>query len=352
MPRIHLRAVVVTLGFLAGGPRCRGAEQPLPVPGKFRLVPVGGIPARLSKATGAGNIPAVRVTFGKKGGERRLLAVEAPVRVHLTQVRALVVDSALHLTKGEGGRLVLVVYETDGGVWFKVGSQPVPADAAAKVRLPVGSLRRAAFGRDHDDTVHWDQVDKVWVGLVFGGPVAGTWELRRAVFTEEPYRPDRPLRITGTGPGTWSVTKDPSVQARVSTPDEGVEGKPCLRFDFTCPGGRHIYALPTVPLPPAELEGYRTLRFQAKAVLPQGLTTLLVILHEQGGGQYYAQPRVSARWTTIEIPLSRFKRAAWARDADNRFDLGEVNKVTVGVHGTASKRGRGTIWAADLELVP
>jgi len=353
--RFLVLVAVVAISVPFGIPTASAIRVPLggtAGKGGFRVAPVGGVRASLKPTKLPGGAAGVRVEFQKSGEERRLVALEAPVSQLPTGIHALTLKTRLRLTKGEAPRLALVVYEKDGGAWFKVGSNPLPTAEVVEVRLPVGRLTRAAFSRDDDDQVGWNQVDRMWLGLVFDGPAAGAWEVGAVRLTDEPYHPTRPLRITGDGPGKWTVGKDPAAKATATTPNEGPDGKPCLRFDFTFPGGRHMYALPTTPVPAAELEGYRALRFRYKATVPQGLKGLLVTLHEQSGGQYYVEPPPSADWTTLEVPFTKFKRAGWAKDPNGKFDLNQVNAITIGTHGTATKGGSGTIWAADIEFVP
>jgi hypothetical protein len=116
-----------------------------------------------------------------------------------------------------------------------------------------------------------------------------------------------------------------------------------------------MYAIPSTPVPEQGLEGYRALRFTYKASLPAGIKGLLVTLGEHGGGQYFADPAppASADWTTITIPFENFKKAGWAKDTNEKLDLDQVDRLMIGVHGTASGAGGGgCIWVTDIEFVP
>ncbi|NCO42690.1 MAG: hypothetical protein COZ06_33015 [Armatimonadetes bacterium CG_4_10_14_3_um_filter_66_18] len=319
----------------------------------LRLVPFTNLTAKLDKVKAA-DAEGVRVTFEKTGDERRLLALEAPVQQAPEGAKALSVTCRLRLTQGESPRLALVIYEKDGGAWFKVSTRPLRTGDLGEVRMPLVSFSRAAFSQDADTELQWGQAERVWLGLAIDGPAKGTWELTKAFFTSEPYRPAQALRITGDGPGTWTVGKDPDAKGVVSTPNEGPDGKACMRFDLTFPGGRHMYALPATPLPAAELEGYRALKFTYKATLPAGLKGLLVTLRERGGGQYIIDPPPPPTddWKTLEVPFADFVLGGWAKDENQRLDLDQLDAILIGTHGIATQGGDGTILATDVEFVP
>jgi hypothetical protein len=323
---------------------------------EVKLAGVSGVEAKLAPAADSAlGKGAVRATFRKAGDERRMLALEARPARAIAGARAVALRYRLTLAKGGAPRLALVCFDPDGGAWFKVGSEPLAVGAAAEARLPVGSIKPAAFSRKPGAELDWDRVQKVWLGVVFDGPAEGTFEVADARFTSEAYRPTRPLRITGDGPGAWSAGQDPAVQSTLTTPNEGPGGKPCMKYEFALPGGRHMYAIPGTPMPAAEVEGYQALRFTYKATIPEGIKGLLVMLGEQGGAQYWADPMPppSAEWTTITIPFDQFTLGTWTKDADGKLDIGQVNRVFIGLHGAAAGNGgSGTIWATDVEFVP
>lgn len=71
---------------------------------------------------------------------------------------------------------------------------------------------------------------------------------------------------------------------------------------------------------------------------------LLVILHEEGGGDYLAEtPRslgVAGR-ETLYLPLSRFALAGWSQDANGRLDRARVREIRIGwggYYGAAGER--------------
>lgn len=319
---------------------------------KFALASAGGMKAELRGAAGPA---AVRVAFAKSGEERRLLAIEARPQGDLSGARAVAVQYGVQLTRGDAPRLAVVVFDEDGGSWYTVGAHPLETGPVAEARLSVAALKETAFSEDQTGQLEWNRVARMWIGLVLDGATEGSFEVIEAHFTDEPYRPDRPLSITGDGPGEWSVGKDAAVQATLTTPNESPAGKPCMKFEFRFPGGRHMWATPSVPMPPADLEGYRALRFTYKAALPAGINGLLVMLGEQNGSQYFADPAPPAQgqWTTVTIPLDRFELGTWSKDDNGQLNLEQVARVFVGVHGTATgEGGPGVILVTDLQLVP
>jgi len=319
----------------------------------FRLAAVSGVTAKLERAADAdGGKPAAKVTFSKAGEERRLLALEALPKGSAADAKALALRYRLNLTKGQPPRLSLMAYEQGGGAWFKVGAAAVTGSVFTDGRLALTSLRQTAFSDDATGRLEWDKLEKVWIGLAIDGPAEGTLEVSQARFTSEPYKPTQPLRIAA---GAWNVAKDKAVDATLTTPNEGPDGKPCMKFEFKFPGGRHMYAIPSVAAPSEELDGYSGLRFTYKATLPEGIKGLLVSLSEQTGGQHYADPPPpsSADWTTITIPFDQFKLAGWAKDDNGKLDVGQIRSVNIGTHGTSSGQGGpGLILVADVQFVP
>lgn len=328
------------------------ADVSLPLDG-LRLVAVNGVIARWQWM---GNV--VKVTFNKAGEERRFVALEAQPRGNLSGAKVMALKCRVNLSGGSQLRWAVMVFERGGGVWFKVGTPITASEQFTETRLPVTQLHRAAFSEDANGQVDWDKVEKVWVGIVVDGQAQGSFEVSAAQFTSAPSQPSQPLRITGNGAGVWSVEQDPAVQSKLTTPNERPDGKPCMKFEFTLPGGRHMYALPTLSVPEAELEGYRGLQFTYKATLPTGnaiLQGLLVSLHERDGSQYYASPMPppAADWKTITIPFESFKLGEWSKDENGRLDVDQIAAVSIGVHGTASGAGgSGVIYAADVVFVP
>ncbi len=79
--------------------------------------------------------------------------------------------------------------------------------------------------------------------------------------------------------------------------------------------------------------------------VPDGQTTanqLLVILHEEGGGDFIAYTDRSlaapGRARTF-VPLNRFQLAGWSKDADGVLDLSKVGEIRVGWGGYLGTEG-------------
>jgi len=351
--------LVACMVWAAAAVGVAGEHAVVPIGGKaaaVKVVPLPGVTVSLETiAQAEGEPPCVRVTFAKTGAERRLVAVEAAVVKAPVGLRALSARCQLCLKQGGEARLALVAFERDGGAWFKISASPLPVDKLTEVRLPLGSFRKAAFGRDDDEQVQWEQVEKVWLGLTLDGPAEGRLDLSRAVLTTEPYRPTGPLHVTNGSPGTWGASNDRAASVKITTPPEGPGDKPCMRVDFSFPGGRHMYVVPSTRLGEVELEGYKALRFTYKAVLPKGIDGLLVMLIERDGTQYYADPAPprAGEWKTITIPFEKLERGTWSKDENDRLDLNDIRSVAVGLHGTTTEtQGKGSIWVADVQFVP
>jgi hypothetical protein len=318
----------------------------------LKLVPLSGIEASVVEP--AGEAKPAPLSFDKAGDERRLLALEGVPQSSLEGARALDLSYRVQMEAGQAPRLALVIFEGDGGCWYRLSAGPVQLDRLARARLSLASLRQAAFSTDASGALEWANVAKVWVGLIIDGPAEGSLELLQARFTDEPYRPESPLRVTGDGPGEWHAGQDRAVKSELTTPNEGPGGAPCMKYEFTVPGGRHMYAIPSTGIVPAELEGYTALRFKYRANIPPGMR-LLVTLTEREGAQYYVEPPGpwAAEWAEMTIPLSRFKAASWgARDTNDTLDLPDLKSVTIGTHGTPAEGGAGLVMVADVELVP
>ncbi|MFQ6098580.1 MAG: hypothetical protein ACE5O2_12710 [Armatimonadota bacterium] len=350
-----LAGIGVTAMFVAVA-AATGAQVNLPLTDGLTLAPTGGVKGTLTRSASPEGGAAVRIAFTKNSEERRLLAIEARPEGDANGAKAVARRYRLQLAKGEPPRFAIVLFDRDGGAWFKVGFEPLVVGKWGDGRLSVASLRQAAFSEDRSGQLEWNNIQKAWFGLVMDGPARGTLELSQVRLTSEPYRPTRPLIITGgDDPGKWSVGKDPAVQATLTTPNEGPDGRPCMKFEFRLATGRHMYAIPSTPLPAAEVEGYRALRFTYKATIPDGIKGLLVMLGERGGAQYWADPMPppSEDWTTITIPFEDFTLGTWTRDDNQMLDIEQVGRVFIGVHGTATgPDGAGTIWATDVQFLP
>ncbi|MCD6352563.1 MAG: hypothetical protein J7M26_10625, partial [Armatimonadetes bacterium] len=285
--------------------------------GDFRPVAATGVKVKLEANPGAAAGQArLRLTFDKTEAARRFVAIERPLHGMPSGTRALQLRWRLKLDGDAQVRPAILIFEKGGGAWYKVAAPLEPSAEFKDVRLSVTGLHLAGFSTDASGKLEFGNLEKLWLGAVVDGAGKGTLELSDIRLTSEPYKPSEPLIITGgsRGPGRWSVAKDPAVQAKLTTPKEGPKGGPCMKFDIVFPPGRHMYALPRVEVPPADLEGYRALRFSFIALLPPGIKTMLVSLYERDGSQYYVQPEGSREWKTVTIPFSDFKLGGWSRD--------------------------------------
>ncbi len=320
----------------------------------LQIAPVGGVQAQLTYARANGRAVA-RLSFAKSDRSRRLLAVRAPVTRKLAGIRSLKMTYRVDLKEGHAPKAVVAVFERDGAMWFHVLSQPLAVGRVAEVTIPCGSMRLAAFSRDESGQLEWSRVEKAWLGLVLDGPARGVLELHQLHFSTDPFRAAEPLPIPIDQPDKWNVGHDRRVKYTFQAVDEGPQGQKCLKLDFIFPVGKHMYLTPTIRLPECEIEGYSAIRFTYRALLPKGISGLLVTVGELDGSQYeaYPYPPPSQQWRTITIPFTNFRLAGWTRDENGRLDLGQLRRITIGVHGTATgDGGKGTVWIADLWLVP
>jgi len=318
----------------------------------YQPVDLPGVKLSVVKAPPEGVEVALR--YSKTSQERRLLALQAKPEGDAEGAKTLNLKYRVQLLSGSAPKLALIVYDADGGSWYKVSSEPVVVDKMTDGRLSVTSLRQAAFSSDASGELEWANVEKVWVGVVIDGPSNGVLELGAARLTNEPFKRDKPLAITGDGPGKWSVGKDPAVTAQLTTPDEGPDGQPCMKFEFSLPGGRHMYAIPSTALPTSDLDGYSALQLTYRAELPAGIKGLLVMVGEAGGAQYMVEPMPAAsdEWVTLTIPFSQFQLGGWTKDANNQLDLDQCRTVFVGTHGAADAADEGVIMAVDVKFLP
>ncbi len=354
----------------------------------WRVVPQAGVDAKFLVSGSEGSEPNGELPwlfFWHEEDERRLVPLEVSPITGLTGAKALELDYHLRAFEDSATpRPAVVVFDDRGGAWFTLGDQPLVArrdeddsvlrsgETTSKpgaeleeepesfgfwtsARLPLRSFQRAEFSQADDATPDLDTVDTAWVALLYDGPAKGILVIQQARFTDEPFRPTKPLQIPVDDVGRWSLSKDPAVRGKISTPEAGPGGKPCMRFEFAFPLGRHMFGLPILPLPPAEYDGYSALRFTYRAKLPQGIDDLLVSLFEHGGGQYIADPSPTptAEWQTVTIPLTSFRLGEWSRDPDAGFDVASIDRLSIGLHRTATGGdGKGSIEVAGIEFVP
>lgn len=335
--------VVLAFGCLLGA-----AEPDVPLTNRqggpgLSLAPTGGADAS-AKVVGE----ATRLTFRNDQPERRLAALEGLPGGKLTGMRALVFEGRLAVRQGKAS-LVVVCLEDDGGVWYRVSEKTLPRMEFAEIRIPLGGgFERARFATDEDEAISWDQVDRVWLGLLVDGPAGGAMEVRRVRFTKEPLHPTEPVPVGET----WTVSEDSAVNSKLESTE--ADGRKTMEYRFDLPGGRHMFALPQTPVDVEELDGYSGLRFTYRADLPPGIDGLLVMLIEDDGTQYRAAPAPtqSREWKTVTLPFDKFERGSWSKDENDRLDLGDVRRLAIGMHGTTPKAAGGTIAVRDVEFVP
>ena len=327
-------------------------NAPLTITG---LAPAAGVKAtfeRLPKADDG--LGATRMSFAKTGDERRLLAFQATVEGTPVGAKAVVLRYRLDLKAGTGLAPAVLVFDKDGGSWYKVAGAPLEPGDFTEARLSVAALRQTAFSDDKSKQLEWANVSHVWLGAVVDGAAEGTLDISSARFTDEPFKPTAPVRLLADGVGKWSAGQDPAVKSTIGTPDEGPDGKACMKYEFTVPGGGHMYAIPGSAVAVGELEGYSALRFKYKARLPEGMR-MLVTLAERGGAAYFAEPPGpwASEWTEMVIPLAALQWATWSpKDPDGKFDQEDLGSVQIGAHGPPKEGGPGLMMVADVELIP
>ncbi len=313
-----------------------------------------GMAADIQVEATADGPAAVVMSFDKKSAERRLLAVRAVPAGDPAGTVAFTARCDLSMETGQAPKLALILFDNDGGSFYKVGGNDLAA-GESEARLSIAATRKTAFSQGADELALSD-VAFVWLGVVIDGAARGTVRLSAPRLTDEPFRPTTPFVITGEDPGKWSVGQDPAVTSTIDTPNEGPDGKACMKYEFEFPGNRHMYAIPRVELPAGDLEGYTALRFTYKAEIPEGISGLLVTLSERNGAQYCVTPPpppTGGEWQTSTVPLTNFTLGGWTKDDNGQLDLVDVTAVTFGLHGTARDAvGEGTIWCTDLQLVP
>lgn len=318
-----------------------GVLTPTPLPGMTVTVET----ATLEDGT--------RVRFDKPAEERRLLALQGVPEADCQGARALELDYRLEVTRGEAPRLALVVFDGQGGSWYRVAGRPLAVGETRMARLSVVNLRPTAFSRVDEIEPDWSDIERVWVGGVIDGPAQGVLEVAGARLTDEPHVPTEPVRVTGDDIGRWSLSHDRAMTATLTTPDEGPDGRQCMKTEFTTPTGAHMYLLPTVTVVEPELEGYTSLRFLYRSGLPPDMR-MLIQLTERNGAIYYVERSGPwpDDWAVMTIPFEEFGAASWGpRDPNERLDIVDIRSVTIGSHGTP-REPEGFIMATDIEFVP
>ena len=163
--------------LLAMGSQLGAAEPDVPLLNRQGGAGLSLAPADGTDASAMVEGEATWLTFRINQPERRLAALEGLPGGKLAGMRALVFEGRLAVRQGKAS-LVVVCLENDGGVWYRVSDRTLPRSKFAEIRLPLaGGFRRARFATDEDETVSWDQVERVWLGLLVDGPADGAMEV-------------------------------------------------------------------------------------------------------------------------------------------------------------------------------
>jgi hypothetical protein len=297
--------------------------------------------------------PKVTVAFTKPGEERRFLALET------IPLKPLPAYQAIELTfsaRAEGVTLIpaVMLYERGGAVWFRSGRPLDGKDGQTTLRLALTGMRQATFSTNAGAEVAWDQVDRLWFGFLADGQGQGSFAITSIVLTSEPYRPTAPATVFEPDTARWTVTADPAVKKELTAAKDD-QDRALVRIAFTFPGGRHMYLIPSQPVPDIDFADYAGLRFTYQATPPQGLDKLLICVN-QGGNQFVADATAPANgdWQSVVIPFDSFKIAAWSnKPKDTKLAVSDIASITVGIHGTAAAPGGdGQILIRGIELVP
>jgi hypothetical protein len=313
------------------------------------VVEIAGVAAAIA----AGPPDGVRLAFSKGDEDRRLLAVRLPRPALAAGSRSLLAECRLQADGPCAARFAVVALEGEA-VWGKVAAAPLAPDMSVTTGMPLDSLRPTSFAPDPDGRLDLARVQELWVGVAIDGAASGTLELSSVRVSAEPYRASEPLEVPFAEEALWECGADPAVQygIRKGAPPGGGDA---IRISFTFPGGRHMYIVPRIPAPLADLVTYGALEISYRAELPAGIGGLLVALDEAGGAQYYADPAPPARadFTTVTIPFADLKLGSWSRDSNGRLDPGEVRSIVIGAHGTArGEGGEGRIEIARICFTP
>lgn len=305
-------------------------------------------------ATARSGAEGLGITFKKAGDERRFLAVQGLPAGSPSGAKAAEISYRLDLTSGEAPRAAVLVYEKDGGSWYKIASTPAALGAPVAARVSVAALQPTAFSTGAGKQVNWDQVTSVWAGFVFEGPAEGKLQVSGVRLVDQLALPTKPVSLTGGETGKWSSGQDAAVKAKLTMVPEGPGGKQCMKYEFNVPAGRHMYAIPSTNVTVEDLEGYSALRFKYRAQIPAGMR-MLVILGETNGVTYLASPAGpwSGEWGEMTVPLSQFQWASWSqKDTEDKVNLSRLTSVQIGTDGTPTQGGDGSIMVCDIELVP
>ncbi|MFA0743820.1 MAG: hypothetical protein LASZOEIN_000601 [Candidatus Fervidibacter sp.] len=340
--RAMLKAVVVVA--LLGTILLASGQDDL---AKWRVVPTTGLNVRWKRMGGR-----LVINFSKLGEERRLLLLET-TQPQISKAKSVDIRYCLRLVRDGRLRFAVLAYGDAGGVWFKIVQPVEGVDEEVDWRIPLSGLKPAAFSTLQTDP-DIAKIRKLQVGLVLDGICEGVWEIESISLSSKPFKPTKPIVVPISPQAKLSLAHDPAAKVRTEIVKEGPEGKWCWKTEFVIPGGRHMYVLPSLIMPDADLTGYSGLQLTYRANLPSGIKALLIILVEHDGSHYYTDwiATPSGERRTLVIPFSEFRLGGWSQDENGRLDLDQIGSVIVGMHGTASEsEGRGSIWVASIAFV-
>ncbi|MBI5832639.1 MAG: hypothetical protein HZB16_10080 [Armatimonadetes bacterium] len=289
------------------------------------------------------------LSVDKPGAERRLAAVNIGSG-DWSWAKSIRLQGSVSGTIGTA-RLAVLAWSGES-CWYRLGT-PLRVGPEAAYGVSLEALKPAAFNADPAAAVDWKKVDQIWLGVVLDGPAKATLTVAPPEITAEPLRPTAPLTVPLAAAAKWNMGKDPAVQHKAAVVNEGPDGAPALRLDVTYPEARHLYSMLSGPIEGEDLGSYRTLRIRYRATLPKG-PNLLFSLQEPGGGQYIIDPppAQTTEWKTLDIAIADLKLAGWTKDADGKLSMDQGVSLQIGCHGTANPPGAGSIWIAEVCLVP
>ena len=340
--------VVLSVNWLAANGEAQEQKTDVPLLNRQGQVALRAVGSGDISVSAESDSRTTYLSFRNDYTERCLAALEGFPGGLVRKPLALTLDCQME--QGLPSVVVVLFFENDGGVWYRTGGQLVSTDRLEPIRIPLqGRFSRALFAADRDDTVDWEQVERVWVGLLVDGG-SGVWKVRNVRFTNGLFQPTEPAFVGQS----WEVSQDPAVQSRLEPSIAESHGMATMKYRFDIPGGRHMYAMVRTLIDVEELDAYSALRFTYQADLPEGIDGLLVMLIEKDGTQYRAlpAPAESGEWKTVTIPFGRFERGSWSKDENDQLDLGGVSLVAIGMHGTTPAADSGTIKVRGRVIRP
>ncbi|MFN3421709.1 MAG: hypothetical protein ACK40X_08305, partial [Armatimonadota bacterium] len=206
---------------------------------EWRVVTPVGISAQWTRSR-----DKLVINFAKSGNERRLLLLET-TSPDIAKAKSVLLRFRLTLVKGKLPKLAMLAYGASNEVWFKVSPLWALTDEEIEWQLPLTGFRPAAFSVASGEP-DLTKIRRLQVGLALDGACSGVWEIREIALLTKPFRPSHPIVITIVPEITLSLSHDPAAKARTEIVKEGIGGGWCWKTEFTIPGGRHMYVLPSI----------------------------------------------------------------------------------------------------------